>query len=955
MTTPEMFKPVIRVTLVEITETGPSRFTDRITRIQVSDMVSDRETTQLQLFCSDSDPLTPSEKKHAEEAGFSIRQATRSGMLAMLEQEIAGSDFVLFWNEPSLIRRLKAYNPAWPAGNWIDLRLMFQITHPQRESAHPSDLWSLVHHTLHQPGKAPQVNRLTDLLRFYNNAIGTDQHLATLATLMKPLEESSGLFRFFASVLAGLDQFQAIRGDQAGLMSVQLTSLDAYLRNLLRMKPGADQRMPAMSMAPVNEALVVDYFQTGLPAKTSGKFRARPQQIQYAGSVVSAINQGDPLLIEAGTGTGKSLGYLIPAMEFLRLNPGQRIIVSTALKNLQHQIFWKEIRSLKKWFPEAFRSIETAILKGRQNYCCLGSVRRRLRLLTEEGIGRHNEADYFVLVYLIHLTAYRDYVDLESIPEALYQMIPGLSDIIEMVRSDVSCFKSTCEYFGHCVYDQVLKEAGRSQLVIINHAKFFNMPDFLLETCRTVIVDEADLFPGFLRSSMSTEVGARDCWRLLSLARGSRHQPGWHTGLSVNGHPNAGFDLATLFHQVEEGIHQVNRWFSVHMKGKSTAYLPDFPEIESSYSLTAWIKPLLEPLQDIRGLISEWKEAGTLSLRPSVNPTFLVFMNRLDQVISGLSEFSRDYPSSAWCHYLLLREKDWYLGKKAVYIGNQFSGHMFDQVPSWVFTSATLTLDQSFDFFCNELGIRSVPVVTNVIESPFHYQEQAAIGVTTWIQSFRAGDPSLKNQWISQVSATCGYLSAVTNGRTLILCTSYEQMEAIYQAIADPLEQTGILVIRQEGASVDQIRQFTNLEQSVLIGVDRLWTGVDFPGSTCSQVIIVKLPFSPVDDPEIRHRQAVEGAGFWNWYHGIARLKFRQGAGRLIRSDTDKGLITVLDSRILAGKNREFLSTLPDMPVYSFRTLTETADFAIRKIGLQSEWQQRQDGIEGVLGDFRRL
>lgn len=949
-----MFKPVIRVSLVEITETGPSRFTDRISRIQISEVISDRESTRQTLLISDQESLSATEKKESQAAGFSIRSATPTGLLSLLAQEIEGADYVLFWNEPSVIRRLKAHNSSWPGPNWIDLRLLFQITHPHRESGNPEDLWSLVHHTLHLPGISPLLNRVDDLFRFYHHAIGTDQHLSTLTDLMKPLAESSGMFRFFATVLADLSDFSAIGTGQAGLMNMQVTSLDAYLRNVLRMKPGADQRMPSMSMTPVNKALVDDYFQTGLPAKTAGKFRARPQQMQYAESVVSAINNGDPLLIEAGTGTGKSLGYLVPAMEFLRLNPGQRIIVSTALKNLQHQIFWKEIRSLKKWFPEAFRSIETAILKGRQNYCCLGSVRRRLRLLSEEGIGRHNEAEYFALVYLIHLTAYRDYVDLESIPEALYQIIPGLTDIIEMVRSDVACFKSTCDYFGHCVYDQVLKEAGRSQLVIINHAKFFNMPDFLLETCRTVIVDEADLFPGFLRSSMSTDIGSRDCWRLLSLARGSRHQPGWQTGLTVTGSPNAGFDLATLFHQVEEGIHLFNRWFSVHMKGKSTAYLPDFPDLESTYSLSAWIKPLLEPLQDIRGLISEWKDAGTLSIRPSVMPAFLVFMNRLDQVISGISAFSKDYPSSAWCHYLLLRDKEWVLGKKAVYIGNQFSDHVFDQVPSWVFTSATLTLDRSFDFFCNELGIRSVPVISTVIESPFNYQEQAAIGVATWIQSFRAGDPSLKNQWISQVSTACGYLSTVTNGRTLILCTSYEQMEAIYQHISEPLEQVGILVIRQEGASVDQIRQFTHLEQSVLIGVDRLWTGVDFPGSTCSQVIIVKLPFNPVDDPEIRHRQAVEGGNFWNWYNGIARLKFRQGAGRLIRSDSDKGLITVLDSRILTGKNREFLSTLPDMPVHAFRSLAETADFAVRKIGLTAEWEQRQIRVEAVLGDFTR-
>ncbi|MBN8705483.1 MAG: hypothetical protein J0L62_06380 [Bacteroidetes bacterium] len=874
---------------------------------------------------------------------------------------LSTSDYLFYFGNEKETGFLRAQLPPELFAKTLNLKLVAQVLFPYLEKftlRHVNKLTG-------QPHSHPRLDMTSSLdilIQFLKTCYlkyQSDDKVRFFISHAKSINSVDPLLFFFSKLIPNFDQFSGFQIQQPDLLLAvpdKRPAIELHLKSILKLRSIplniSAEVADIHSFKPINPTNIRDYFESGKLGKTEGGFDRREQQVDYALKITETINNRSGLLIEAGTGTGKTLGYLLPAMEFLRLNPGKRLIISTAMKNLQHQIFGKEIHRVRQFFPAAFKEVQVSVLKGKSNYVCLGHLKRKLIQHWDEDLFQFARDDYFISLYLVHLASYRHAADLESIPQEVYQRFPELSEFLEQVRADIVCFKGSCDYAGNCVYDQSVKEAERSHLVIVNHAKFFNMPQFLMDTCHAVIIDEADLFPAYFKGSLSVEINAWEVRKLLSNALGKRGKPGWRSQVKMLGSEAKLLDVDEMLRRIDNGLSGVTRKLQNLAKNKPGFYLPDSSEISSEYELKQLFNELSEPVQGLNQLMQDLKESEGFHVPERAQSLFSVFSFRLENIAASFSLFSRDYLSKTYCHFASVRDTDWVVGKRAVYLHERFKEWVEEHSPCWIFTSATMTLDKEFDFFTKELGLQAGDYEEVTIPSPFNYPEQAGLMIASWIPAYNHNDYRARIIWNEEVVKTCGYLSAAANGRTLILCTSYDQMDSIYREIADPLESAGIMVFKQEGASVDIMNQFAENEHSVLIGVDRMWTGVDFPGSTLSQVIIVKLPFVPADDPEMKHRQVVEGQSFWNYYNGVAKLKFRQGVGRLIRTRKDLGVVVVLDSRIMTGKNQQFLLNIPDMPVYRFKTLAEAGDYMLRKTHLQQEFRRRIEVIEPIIKKF---
>lgn len=859
-------------------------------------------------------------------------------------------------------KQLDKFFPVKLTDKLVNLKLLLQLIFPEFEKFNSLAIAKKIYQnfTTFKPGIETQLTLLKDSCLFIYQSYLYSEPVRFIIQSLTPLTTHDLMIQFLGKWLPNLHEYESFQLDQPSLLleaAKEPVNLDRVVKQILsyRSKPNLthDFQIENEYEKPILPSNIENYLKQEI-VFSEKNFETRTEQIDYALAVTDAINNKETLLVEAGTGTGKTLGYLLPVMEYLRLNPGKRIIISTAMKNLQHQIFWNELDRIKRFFPEAFGQVNVSILKGKSNYICLGNLKKWIRSQWSEGLFQHSKDELLASLYLLNLASHHDVVDIETIPVEIYQRFPDLNDWIEHLRSDVVCFKGSCHHSPHCLYDLNLYQADKSQLIIVNHAKFLNLPPTLLNNTEAIIIDEADLFAGYLKSSLSVEISSWDVRKLLGLAYGKKTRQGWLTVLKSKKTTEALNSIDILLQSIESGFVQLSQFFSRNAQRKNgNIYLPEISSLTTEYELKSEINILLEPIDDLFTLITEENSEGRLKIPDELSSTFHLFLNQLEFLREGLSAFSDDYPTKTFCHYFSMKDGAWNLGKRAVYLNDKFINTIHETIPSWIFTSATLTLDGKFDHFINELGLNADTIITERVSSPFKYQEQSALVVTEWIPEFSYENRLAKEKWQKLVAGTCGYLTTICNGRTLILCTSYDQMNMIYEQIAQMVESVGIMVLKQEGSGTDVINEFFENEHSVLLGVDRLWTGVDFPGATLSQLIVVKLPFNPIDEPEMRHRSQVDKQYFWNYYNGLAKLKFRQGVGRLIRTKKDNGVVVVLDRRLMNGKNQMFIKNLPHIPVYNYRTIEETADFILRKIGITTEFKFRLPEIEPVLENFQ--
>jgi ATP-dependent DNA helicase DinG len=597
-------------------------------------------------------------------------------------------------------------------------------------------------------------------------------------------------------------------------------------------------------------------------------YRLRPQQLEMAERIAAAIEANEVFIAEAGTGTGKTFAYLVPA-----LLSGGKVIVSTGTKNLQDQLFSKDIPTVKKALGAP---VQAALLKGRANYVCLYHLERA----QSDGrfLSREDAADAARIARFARRTKTGDKAECDSVPEN--------SPVWPLATSTrENCLGQDCPQHKECFVLAARREALAADLVVVNHHLFFadvmlrdEGTAELLPACNTVIFDEAHQLPEtaslFFGEGVSTA-------QALDLTRDARLE-----GLAS---ARDCLDLPKVCGEVEKAARDLRltlpldpaRFSLVQMQarlGFDNGLAGLLRAIEALFAL------LETQAQRSEGLENCWRRAGELAAR-------------LSRWRDGPErEELRDYVrwGETYTHALQLNATPLVV---AGIMQKQMSGHP----RAWILTSATLAVQKDFSHYRSEMGLDSADAAA--WDSPFDYARQAMLYVPTGLP-----DPNAWGYAEAVVEAAFPVLRA-SGGRAFFLCTSLRAMRRIHELLQEKLERAGLdlpLLLQGESGKNELLERFRRLGNAILVGSQSFWEGVDVRGEALSLVVIDKLPFAPPDDPVLSariERMKAEGRNaFMDYQLPRAVINVKQGAGRLIRDETDRGVLMICDPRLVAKR-----------------------------------------------------
>jgi ATP-dependent DNA helicase DinG len=585
-------------------------------------------------------------------------------------------------------------------------------------------------------------------------------------------------------------------------------------------------------------------------------YEFRPSQVRMAHAVHRALEEQNHVIIEAGTGTGKTLAYLLPA-----LLHGRRILVSTGTKTLQDQIFYKDIPLLESILG---RPIRAAYLKGRNNYLC----RLKLETLHVEGLFSLRELKSFkAIIDWAAETETGDRAELGSVGDD--------SDLwSRMDARRERCLGSKCKDYERCFLTLVRQKAMEADIVVVNHHLFFadlsirksDVPA-ILPDYSAVIFDEAH----------ELEDIATDYF-------------GFHI---------SNFRLAEFLHdatKLEVDVELVSRASDRFFNG--FALLRDgrhpVPKLEG-------IEGLIGALQDARRSIKQMKD---------FSGEYEALARRAGELEAELEIF-RSGRLENYVSWIERRDRGIFLEACPVDVSGMLQEKLFTRVPTCVLTSATLTVGDSFAYMRERLGLNEARELSLATE--FNVQKQALLYIPKAMPDYR--HPS----YVERAAKEIRLVLRASTGRAFVLFTSYRQMETLYQELANDLPFP-CMIQGKGGGKSRLLEQFKMTQNAVLFATASFWQGVDVKGEALSAVIIDKLPFQVPSDPLVAARSAriqSEGGNAFSEYHvPTAILRLKQGLGRLIRSTTDRGILAVLDNRLSTKSyGRLFMDSLPDYEV----------------------------------------
>lgn len=603
------------------------------------------------------------------------------------------------------------------------------------------------------------------------------------------------------------------------------------------------------------------------------QYESRPQQLQMSLDIATTLQSVNGILMaEAGTGTGKSLAYLIPAA-LLR----QNVVVSTGTKALQEQLINKDIPLLNTLLEDPINAV---LVKGRRNYLCA----RRFNQFRDR-------PEFQSMAEKRRFSAVCDWVaETKSGDRAEMDFLPDFSPLWNNIcsRRD-DCMGGRCPEYATCYLLKLRVRAQAADLVVVNHHLFFadaalrrSSAMAALPDSQAVIFDEAHLLDDIVTQFLGVHLGQPEILDLIRLIR--RWKP---TRKELGGEKWA---LAGALGSVEEG---------------AAMFFGSMPSGEGRFEL-------LPQMSDEIGRYGTLLIERVENLSQALEKDGLIpeeFTAEWKQVCRGISDKTRfflahDEPGMAWWGEHTSQGN--ILHACPIEIADEFPKIIQDPIRPVVLTSATLTTGNTFNYMTDRLGLQHA--TTAVYPSPFDYPNQGQLYIPDHLP-----DPN-HNDFLAACSTEIMDIVNATNGRAFILTTSYSAMRAIREQIEDQLEFR--MLVQGDAPKRRLIREFIEDTHSVLLATMSFWQGVDVPGEALSTVIINRLPFGSPGDPMIRARiEFMNDNGvnaFFNYQIPSAVMMLKQGVGRLIRSKSDRGLIAVLDNRIIKKQyGRQFLDSLP--------------------------------------------
>ncbi|MDD5556074.1 MAG: helicase C-terminal domain-containing protein [bacterium] len=677
-------------------------------------------------------------------------------------------------------------------------------------------------------------------------------------------------------------------------------------------------------------------------------YEFREEQRAMMEEVIRAFNEDRVAMVEAGTGTGKSLAYLIPAIAW-SLRNRERVVVSTNTINLQEQLTGRDIPLLQRL--EGLRC-SAVLVKGRGNYLCLrklGAAREELLVQQEEGAGELEE-----IARWAGRTGDGSLADLSFIPKG---------ETWERVAAEADqCTRARCPHYARCFFYRARRAASSADLLVVNHHLL--MADLAVRS-RTDTYDRPAVLPRFHRviadeaqhlENVATEyLGFRvSRFGLLKILR--RLQSGRESGRGLLPFLRARLAAAAgargeaaealrliddrilperhvleerLNAAMERAVEEMTRFLGESGAGGERV-LRVTPEVRQSGFWRSALCPLLEELaaglspfagrlRELAGVLGRLPERlkGTIE-SPCLE--LVALRRRLQQHLECLAAFTGEEDGS--CRWLEVRE--WRGGSSLalcaapVDVSAGLRDALYDRFGTVLLTSATLTVGGRFDYFRGRLGIEGLPserLSTRLLPSPFDFRSQAFVACPRGIPE--PDSPGFEEM----LERIIGEAVRISRGRAFVLFTSYRLLGEIHRRLEPVIGARGITPLRQgSGSRTALLDRFREEEAAVLFATDSFWEGVDVKGEALQCVIITRLPFRVPNEPIQQARmEAIEAAGgdpFLQYSVPQAVIKFRQGFGRLIRHRDDVGAVLVLDARIHTKRyGRLFLESLPDVPV----------------------------------------
>jgi len=620
----------------------------------------------------------------------------------------------------------------------------------------------------------------------------------------------------------------------------------------------------------IHDAQIEQLFgPTGQLGSAVSGYRPRQAQIDMAKAIAQAIAGQTTLIAEAGTGTGKTFAYLAPALLW-----GGKVIVSTGTKNLQDQLYSKDIPTIRKALGAP---VSVALLKGRANYVChfhLERTQENGRLTSKEDVGYLRDISKF-----IKMTNSGDKAELSNVPETalIWNLVTSTKE---------NCLGSECQYYQDCFVMKARKEAQKADVVVVNHHLFFAdvaLKDTgiaeLLPTANTVIFDEAHQLPDaatmFFGETISTS-------HLLELSRDTLA-----TGLS---HARDGADWAKLTNPLEKAVRDLRLCFPPEAMKLSLPQIPPssdfFPALET---LKEQLKNLLNTLE------SQAERAEPLELCRTRALELYAQLDGWNKVPPINSELA-GHECVLWVEAFLNTLQ---LHRTPLSIATIFNKQREGSARTWIFTSATLAVKKDFSHYAAQMGLIDEKAVS--WPSPFDYENQGILYIPTGMP-----EPRSLNYIDAVIDAALPVIIA-SGGRAFLLCTTLRAVKQSAQRLRDEFAQRNLpftLFVQGELGRTELLEQFRRSGNGILVGSQSFWEGIDVRGEALSLVVIDKLPFAPPDDPVLSARiTAMEQQGKNGFVHHQlpeAIINLKQGAGRLIRDETDRGVLMLCDPRILS-------------------------------------------------------